>query len=394
MVGVPDNIHFRKRLKVIDKDKFDIVVISPTFFKFSDYEEARVFSINIEQYKNFRYFRLFYAYCKFIKKESFDIVYCFGGLSPIAWLSGLVSKKKLIVTTIGADVFIDEQLEVSSIIKANVKHLLRSADAVLSLSLFMDQRLLNDFKVPLNRIMRDYLAIEPVWYELEKCMKIPIDFINFSPIILSPRVLAPLYQQIEIIRALPLLKARFPKILLIQTGFNKDINYFEQCKAEVNQLGLHNNVLFLEPFEKHDDIIKFFDLSDVVIMIPKSDAVPTSMLEAWAREKPVILSNIDNYDECYNRQLYLKTAVDPVHIKNTIVELMEDRELKKNIVDNATRFFYERQKFVKNLNLLDQATVNYKRQVFSKLWGTCLLLLFLVEPWAMRFKHNFIKKAI
>ena len=51
IIGVPSNIHVKRRLSLIDKNYFDIIVISPVFFEKSEYLGIKVFSLDINKFK-------------------------------------------------------------------------------------------------------------------------------------------------------------------------------------------------------------------------------------------------------------------------------------------------------------------------------------------------------
>ncbi len=378
-VGRSCDIHFTRRLKNIDQNKYDITIISPTYYLPSTYEGIEVFSVDISLFSFLRHFQFFYHYFLFIRKKKFDLIYIFGGLISLGWLATIASKCPYIITVIGYDVFLDDQIKTTFILRKNAKRFFRGASYITSLSLAMDKRLCTFFEIEKERIIRDFLDIEDDWYQKNKILT-QQSFNDAFPIILSPRMLQPLYQQDKIIEALPMIKEYFPKILLLQTGFGQKKDFFEKCQKLTNRLHLENHVCFLESFKKTTDLIGFFDICDLVIMIPKSDGMPSTLVEAWARKKPVIVSDIDNYDNADNNRLYIKTNTSPEDIARTVGEIMNNSTLKETIVSTGIQYLEKIKNNYEKLSFLKQVPLNKQHNFFNRVTRFFWFLTFILEP--------------
>lgn len=378
VVGDLDNIHFKRRFEKIDKEKYDITVICRADFPINYYINVPVFSVNLNSFRFLKHFQSFFQYFCFIKKQKFDIIYCFGGDSAVAWLASIAADRYFVVTTLGVDVLLDDQINMSAVIKRNIKETLRAADLVTTLTAYMETRLLEHFKIPPKKIIQDFLDIEEAWYTKKKSTSTQE---IFYPIILSPRMLNILYQQEKIFRSLPLIKKRFQKVLLVQTTFGKNEEYFLKCQSLIRLLDIEENVLFLENFQKPEMLIDSFDQSDIVVMVPKSDGMPSSMIEAWSRNKPVIVSNIANYDEFYNRKLFLKTDITENFLADAVFEIIENDYLRNQLIEQPTQFLKDKRKIFKKSDIFESYKMFKKKNLLSKLWRFLLFMLFLIEPW-------------
>lgn len=385
IVGNPTNIHLQRRLSQIDKTKYQVTIISQEYFKEKKWNGITLFSVNLKKYRYLKYFRFFIEYYKFISKEKYDIVYCFGTLSPLSWLAGIASKNILVLTTIGSDVFLEEQLDISFWVRKNVLNLARAADRVTVLSKAMKKRLQDDSGITNKRIQDDFLELEDLWYRNAKDSSTEETF----PRILSPRILAPLYQQISVIKAVRLLKEEYPEILLLQTTFCADKDYMEECKRLVQELTLEENVKFFEPLKDTLEMVLMYDSSDLIIMIPKSDGMPASMQEGWARNKPILVSNIHNYDEEDNRKFFLKTDIDPVSIKDAAIQIFQDRSLRDLLKREGRRYIEKKRHFYNPLAIFDAITPSKTRNSFSVMRGQFYFLMFLLEPFYLRLRNKF-----
>lgn len=386
IVGNPTDIHLQRRLSKIDKTKYQVTILSQEYFKEKQWNEIPLFSIDIKKYKNLKYFRFFIDYYKFIAKEDYDIVYCFGTLSSLSWISGIAAKNILVLTTIGSDVFLEEQLDISFWVRKNVLNLARAADRVTVLSKAMKKRLQHDSGIPTKRILDDYLELEDLWYTT-KAKDASTE--EVFPRILSPRMLAPLYQQISVIKAVSLLKREYPDILLLQTTFGADKKYMESCKRLVQELELEKNVKFFEPIKDTLEMILMYDASDLIIMLPKSDGMPASMQEGWARNKPILVSNIHNYDEENNGKFFLKTDIDPFSIKEAAIQIFQDRSLRDLLKREGRRSIEKKRDFYNPLAIFDAITPSKKRNRFSVMRGQLYFLMFLLEPFYLRLRNKY-----
>lgn len=380
VVGGAHCVHLKKRLAKLDRKIYDITIISSVYASDKIVDGCAIFSVDINKFKYIRHFHFFLKYASFIRKKKFDVIYCFGALSPLSWLAGLLARKYLVVTTIGSDVFLDDQIPTTSLIRKNTKELLQSADMVITLLSYMNKRLREYFKIPQHRIIRDFLALDEEWLSLAINSIRPKEFQKHAPILLSPRMMSPLYQQIVLIKMLAILKKDFPDILLVQSTFSKDPVYFKECQYLVKSLQLQENILFLETYKDSKELISLFDLSDLVIMVPKSDGMPSSMIEAWARKKPVLVSNIENYDSSWDRKLFLKTETTEEAIAGSVKEILSDQSLRSTLVKESSQFLDSLCMQHQNLVIFKHIEIYRNKNRRSRWWRFILFNLFIIEP--------------
>lgn len=383
IIGAPGDTHFERRLSKIEPNKYDITLISPVYYEGMTFQQYPVFSVNLKDFKFLRHFRYFFQYYKFMTQSNFEIIYCFGALSSLAWLAGLCSKDKLVITTIGSDVFLEEQVEISSGVRKNINNCLKSANRITILTKPMEKKLQKDTGVEAQYIYNDFLDIEDEWFFKRAEKK---KYCLGYPNILSPRILAPLYQQESIIKGIHLLKETFPQVKLFQTTFRADPNYLKKCQELIEKLDLHDNVEFIDPLAHPLDLLPYYDSSELVIMLPKSDAIAASMFEAWAREKPVIVSNIYNYSDEDNEQLFLKTESDPLSITNSIIRLTHEKSLRENMIKQSSRYIEIQRTNHSTLRIFDNLPEQKKRNLYFRFKGIYLFLYFLLEPHCLRIK--------
>lgn len=389
VIAVP-GIHVNRRLEQLNQNIYDITIISPIYSNDIYYKKFNFFSVNINKFKFLKYFQYYLSYAYFILNSNFDIIYCFGAYSSISWLAGLLCNKHLVVSTLGVDVYLDEQASVTSLSKLNIKRLIRNADRVSVLSNYMKQRLISDFKISESKIVEDFLDIEQEWYfNKAKGNKFNL-FDNKFPVIFSPRSLQSLYQQLEVVKALPILLKKYPRLLFIQSGFNTCLDYKKKCIDFIDYSDLKNHVVFLENKENVDELIEIFDASDVVVMVPKSDGMPASMIEAWARKKPVVVSNIEHYDSFYHKKLFFKTDLTAVEIANSVNEIVENNLLRETLINHSKEYLEQKRHTHNQVKILCNLPGVYNNRILNNLISVFCFFLFIIEPW---FKYNTWKRA-
>lgn len=92
--------------------------------------------------------------------------------------------------------------------------------------------------------------------------------------------------QIQLIKALELLKDKYPNIKVISVG---EGNKLEELKEESKKRGLEKNIIFLG-FRK--DINELINISDIGILLSYREGLPRNIMELMANGRKVIATNI------------------------------------------------------------------------------------------------------
>ena len=97
----------------------------------------------------------------------------------------------------------------------------------------------------------------------------------------------------ELIIALKILKAEYPKIHLLVVG---DGEANQKLKRLVNRLNLQNNVTFTGAI-LHDNLCSYYASCDVYVTASRCETSSLPLLEAWACGKPAVASSIPAHEE-------------------------------------------------------------------------------------------------
>lgn len=175
-----------------------------------------------------------------------------------------------------------------------MKRLYNNASLIIAVS-ESTRDLLTGVGVPDDKIKVIYNGVNQNWIsekpKVRKMGKIRKDYgINKdSPVLLTVARVLPRKGQDMVIKALPQVLGQFPDVKYLIVG---DGRYKEQFEHLAKGLGVNGNVIFTGGV-RHEDIMSFFDLSDIFVMPNrywnnKVEGLPNSLLEAAARSKPLI----------------------------------------------------------------------------------------------------------
>jgi glycosyltransferase involved in cell wall biosynthesis len=107
-------------------------------------------------------------------------------------------------------------------------------------------------------------------------------------VVVSPRILAPLYRHEVVIEAL----ARLPdEVLVLSSGMRADPAERRRLEALARQLGVAGRWRIL-PAMDADRMADLYRLADAVVSVPESDAMPQSVMEAMATGTPAVVSDL------------------------------------------------------------------------------------------------------
>ncbi len=142
-------------------------------------------------------------------------------------------------------------------------------------------------------------------------------------VLLSPRILAPLYNVHLMVEALPAVLARVPEAVLLVTEYAADPAYRRRVERLAAELGLISRVRFIGRLE-HRDMPALYSLADVVVSVPSSDGLPQSLFEAMACGAPVVLGRLNAYGEVVrDGESAVLVDLQPATLASAILALLE-----------------------------------------------------------------------
>lgn len=216
----------------------------------------------------------------------------------VAWGLAPAGPHPLIVTPWGSDILEEQGAFKEWYSRLLTTALLRSADLVTVHSAYMEQRTraLLPAGVPVARIgwgvdlkaFRPGLDTGP----LRKQWSLrPSDRVIFSP-----RIAQPFYRHEVIVKAFARMVGTIPDSVLVIAGQRADRDYVENLRRGAEAAGVMERVRFVGTIP-YADMPRWYNLSDVVAMAPRSDGMPNTLLEAMACGAVPVLGRLPQYAE-------------------------------------------------------------------------------------------------
>jgi glycosyltransferase involved in cell wall biosynthesis len=269
---------------------------------------------------------------RLLREERIDVLHShFVGVN--AWYGALSQFHPTVITVMGGDI-LGEDWKPGPDIRERwlTPYALRNADLITCWS--------NNLVPVVRRYTRPKAPIEVVHggVELERFSPGPrpqyllerLNLPDTARVILSPRLMRPLYNLDQIALAASSVCAAVPDAYFIFAAQVRDI--FARGSA-------HDRVRFVGAIP-HDEMADFYRLADVTVSIPSSDGTPMSVLESMACKTPVLVSRIPNYDSHYIEEEKTVMMVDPKNseaISTALSILLQDRALAQSLASEAER---------------------------------------------------------
>ncbi len=254
-------------------------------------------------------------------------------LRGLAWGLLLTRRRPCVMTPWGSDVLEEQGAFREWYSRRLTTALLRRADLITVHSEYMERRLraLIGPARPMDRIgwgvdlsrFRPGLEVE----SLKRRWGIASD----RPVVLSPRIAKPFYRHELVIRALPALRRQAPAVLLLITEHEADEAYLQSLKQLARHLGVEEQVRFIGTIA-YDEMPRWYNLADVVVMTPRSDGMPNSLLESMACGTVPVLARLDQYEGLIRHGVNgLLVEADPPAIAGALATVIGDNGLRRRI---------------------------------------------------------------
>ncbi len=161
---------------------------------------------------------------------------------------------------------------------------------------------------------------------------------NTDKVLLTVARILPRKGQDMVIRALPKVKEKYPRLKYIVVGEGR---YKELFRKLVEEEKLKENVIFTGGVS-HEKIIDYYDSCDIFIMPNrpwnnKVEGLPNALLEASARGKPTIAGDHGGSKEAIKHGLtgYLVNPLSAEEIADAITTLLDNEEKAQSMGKNG-----------------------------------------------------------
>lgn len=243
----------------------------------------------------------------------------------LAWGLLLSRPRPLVVTPWGSDVLEEQGAFKEWYSRFLTTALLRSADLVTVHSAFMGQRTgaLLPTGAPVARIGWgvDLRKFRPGidTQELRKRWSLK----RSDRVIFSPRIAQPFYRHELVVRALARVVARVPDAVLAIPEQRADRDYVDSLRRVAREEGVAERVRFVGTIS-YDDMPRWYNLAEAVVMVPRSDGMPSTLLEAMACSAVPVLGRLPQYEELIrHRHNGFLADPEPVALAGALIDALE-----------------------------------------------------------------------
>jgi glycosyltransferase involved in cell wall biosynthesis len=258
--------------------------------------------------------------------------YAGGKLGTLAAFSGV---RPLVVTVMGGDVQPEQHLEGHARLERRAtRRLLEQADLLLAKSEALLRELENfgDFGaktevvrwgIDVARFRRDPTA--------GRAWRARLGLQADDRVVLSPRLLRPLYNVHLLIEAWPGVLQRVPTAVLLVSEHRALPDYKAQLEQRARSLGIAEGVRFIGAID-YADMPGLLSACDLSVSVPSSDGLPQSLFEALASETPTVLGRLDAYAEAVTDGTHtLLSDIEPEALAQAIAKVLGDRQLAASL---------------------------------------------------------------
>jgi len=217
-----------------------------------------------------------------------DVIQTHWLLGP-AWIAALAGRHPIVATAWGSDVLLPFPGRGAARLLTRV--LGRQLDAITHSSQTLERGLL-DVGLPPERLHRVMHGVDRTHFKplpADPLLLKELGITTTSPVILSPRGIAPVYAPETVVRAFAKVVARVPCTLLIRVPPDQ-IEEWEDLRSTLAPDVVESIVTF--PGVDHDVVPRLLASSDIVISVSRSEGASVTVMEALLCQRPVIVSDI------------------------------------------------------------------------------------------------------
>lgn len=267
--------------------------------------------------------------------------YAGGRLGSLALASGI---KPLVITVMGGDVQPEQHFgKLGAFDRRTTRRLLSEADLMLAKSTALASKIAGygeyahktevvRWGIEVGRFARDAARGQALRDLLG---------LGDRPLLLSPRILQPLYNIHLIVEALPEILRAHPQAVLLISRHREDAVYAARVRDRAAALSVLGHIRFIEPVA-YDDMPALLSATNVVVSVPFSDGLPQTLFECLASRTPIVLGRLPTYEEIVrdDREVLL-ADLSPPAIAAAVVRLLGDPNLRRRLCDAGLRRILE-----------------------------------------------------
>jgi glycosyltransferase involved in cell wall biosynthesis len=296
-------------------------------------------------------------------------------LSGHGWVAHAFDVRPLVLTALGSDVADLARREHDSVRPRaldayrvwRTRAAVAAAEVVLTDSAPLAAIIRERVPTTTIRIVRFGVDATPVPASARTSWRRRLDIDDEAFVLLSSRLVRPLYNIDTIVRALPEIRSRIPGTVLILKELEKfsDADYRRACLELAEELGVREAIRIVGELDA-DDLRELYAAADVYVSVPTTDGTAVSVFEAMAADVAVVASDVAGVDPAILRPgetALLVPASDPAALASAVASLGLDAERRRRLVERARETVRAHGDFDREL---DRAVLLYEELVAAE----------------------------
>jgi glycosyltransferase involved in cell wall biosynthesis len=268
--------------------------------------------------------------------------YAGGKLGTMATLAGI---HPLVVTVMGGDVLPQQHPRGLPLLERRAtRRILEEADLILvkSDALRDAVAVLGEFAAPVQTVR---WGVDAARFRRDPDgagrARLRLRLAPADRVILSPRILSPLYNIHLVVEAMGAVLNRVPEALLLVAEYNADAAYRASIQAQIASLGRGDRIRLVGHIEP-GDMPSLYSLAEVVVSVPSSDGLPQTLFEAMACEVPVVLGRLPAYEEIVrDGETAILVDLSADGVARGLLRILEDAPLQDELTRRALARLHE-----------------------------------------------------
>jgi len=298
------------------------------------------------------------AIYKGVKSVKCDVYHAHYAAELTTWMAALLGKKPFVISCLGGDVLFEEQGTQGPIGQFLTKWALKKCDHITVVSNFLGDAVAG-FGIERAKIQRVVWGVNRTIFHPLKTgenYRESWGIDQQAKIIFSPRMLKSFYNQAMMVDALGDVVAKHPTTVMVFSTYNQDEAFRKDLENLIESKGLSAHVRFAPPMGQQEMVIAY-NTADLVLSLSPSDGTPVSIMEAMACGTPVVMTDLDRYQEFFTHQeTGYFSALEPEKVSRALNHLLEDNALYQAIKTQAMEVVAEKADLHSQSRLLEECS--------------------------------------
>ena len=301
-----------------------------------------------------------YSATKIVGIVNPDVIHVHYAGGMLAWAVSVFTKKPVIVSTMGGDIYFDEQKCSNVYQRRETIDILRRADLITVKSEHMGRHLLN-MGIDGKRITKVIWGIDFNIFRPKPKQNILNEYISSNKkIIIYPRPFSRFYNVHIAVQAMPEILKCHPEAVLVIPLLGTDEDYRNELDSKIKGLNIMDSVVFIPKID-FSLMPDFYSTAEISLALPPSDGFPQALLEGMACGVPNIISNLEVYkDIIIDGENALMVEIDPLRVAEAVNKLLDNDVLRSSIISKAMETVHRAADIKKEVAKVESYYMNLK----------------------------------